>query len=239
MTGQNFDACLDFVRTAEGGYSEDPKDLGNWLPAENGRKGVLIGSHYGVSAAMLASWKKPQPVSQDDMRNLDLDTFDAIARSRFWNPLVCSALPAGLDLMVFDFGWNCGVSASARLLQRMVGVTMDGCIGPQTLSALNHMNASDLLPQIDPDNLAALHARLGLPPSSGIGPEVRRALESQQTMGLLLVLVLSGMQEREYRVRAGFRRWGRGWLARTKRRTETALALVVAARGREAGPAMF
>lgn len=92
---------------------------------------------------------------------------------------------------------------------------------------------------IDPDNLAALHARLGLPPSSGIGPEVRRALESQQTMGLLLVLVLSGMQEREYRVRAGFRRWGRGWLARTKRRTETALALVVAARGREAGPAMF
>lgn len=116
---------------------------------------------------------------------------------------------------------------------------MDGCIGPHTLAALNQMNAADLLPQIDPDNLATLHTRLGLPPSSGIGPEVKRALECRQTMTLLLVLVLAGMQEREYRVRAGFRRWGKGWLARTKRRTETALALVVAAKSREAEPGTF
>ena len=236
MTGQNFDACLDFVRTAEGGYSSDPKDPGNWLQDEKGRKETLIGSRYGVSALMLASWMAPRTVTADDMRNLDLDTFDAIARSRFWNPLACSALPPGLDLMVFDYGWNCGVHASASLLQRMLGVTMDGAIGPYTLAALAQADVADILPQIDPDNLTILHSRLGLPPSSGIGQEVKRALARQQGMEMLQVLVFSGMQEREYRLRAGFRRWGRGWLARTKRRTETALALVSAAANRQKNP---
>ncbi|NHN88258.1 glycoside hydrolase family 108 protein [Acetobacter conturbans] len=239
MTGQNFDACLDFVRTAEGGYTDDPKDPGNWLQDEKGRKDVLIGSRYGVSAPMLAAWMRPKNITADTMRDLDLETFDAIARSRFWNPLACSALPAGLDLMIFDFGWNCGIQSSAALLQRMLGVTMDGIIGPHTLAALAQADVADILPQIDPDNLTLLHARLGLPPSSGIGQEVKRALARQQAMGMLLVLVLSSMQEREYRIRSGFRRWGRGWLARTKRRTETALALVTAAAGRDTADSLF
>ncbi len=233
MTGQNFDACLDFVRTAEGGYSDDPKDTGNWLPDEKGED-TLIGSCYGVSAPLLAAWMKPAKVTAEDMKNLDLGTFDAIARSRFWNPLSCSALPAGIDLMVFDFGWNCGVGTSAHLLQRMAGTTPDGQIGNRTLEALNQAEIDDILPQIDPDALSVLHARLGLPPSSGIGPEVRRALARRGGMTLLMVLVLSGMQEREYRARAGFRRWGKGWLARTRRRTETALAMVTAAAVRDA-----
>ncbi|GBR03039.1 glycosyl hydrolase 108 family protein [Acetobacter oeni] len=233
MTGQNFDACLDFVRTAEGGYSDDPKDTGNWLPGEKNSKGDLIGSCYGVSAPMLASWMQPEKITADDMRNLDLGTFDAIARSRYWNPLACSVLPAGIDLMVFDFGWNCGVHVSACLLQRMTGATPDGVIGNRTLTALTQAETGEILPQIDPDALAVLHSRLGLPPSSGIGPEVTRALTRRGGLDLLMVLVLSGMQEREYRMRSGFRRWGKGWLARTRRRTETALAMVTAAAVRE------
>ncbi|MBV1837275.1 glycoside hydrolase family 108 protein [Acetobacter estunensis] len=234
MTGQNFDACLDFVRTAEGGYSDDPKDAGNWLPDDKGGRGTLIGSCHGVSAALLAAWMKPAVPTAEDMRTLDLATFDAIARSRFWNPLGCSALPAGLDLMVFDFGWNCGLYPSASLLQRMVGTTPDGQIGPRSLAALASVTMEDLLSQLDPDGLSILHERLGLPPSSGIGPEVRRALARRDGMGLLMVLVLSGMQTRDYRSKVGFRRWGRGWLARTRRRTETALAMVSAAAVREA-----
>lgn len=234
MSGQNFDACLDFVRTAEGGYSDDPKDPGNWLPGEKGLKDMLVGSHYGVSASLLAAWMKPAPVTVDDMRHLDLATFDAIARSRFWNPLACSALPSGIDLMVFDFGWNRGVSTSAKILQKMVGVTPDGQIGLQTLAAITQLDAGDVLSQIDPEGLAILHERLGLPPSSGIGPEVLRALARRGNMELLMVLVLSGMQQRSYRAVTGFRRYGRGWLARTQRRTDTALAMVTAATARNA-----
>ncbi|OUJ15042.1 glycoside hydrolase family 108 protein [Acetobacter sp. DsW_063] len=234
MTAQNFDACLDFVRTAEGGYSDDPKDPGNWLRGDKGRGDTLIGSHYGVSAMTLAAWSAPAAISADSMRALDLKTFDAIARSRYWNPLAGSALPAGVDLMTFDFGWNCGVGASATLLQRIVGAVADGRIGPKTLDGVSHIDVTDLLPQIDPDSLAALHARLGLPPSSGIGPEVRRALARPGGAEMVTVMVLGGMQQREYRSRDGFRRFGRGWLARTRRRTETALAMVSAATARGA-----
>lgn len=234
LSGKNFDACLDFVRTAEGGYSDDPKDKGNWLPGPKGEKDTLIGSCYGVSAQQLAAWMAPSAITADSMKCLDLSTFDAIARARFWNPLVCSALPVGVDLMVFDFGWNCGVQASARLLQRMLGVLADGVIGNRTLEALAHAVPAEILPQIDPEALKILHSRLGLPPSSGIGPEVHRALTRTGGREMLMVLVLAGMQAREYQAFSGFRRWGRGWLARNRRRMETALAMVSAAASREA-----
>jgi lysozyme family protein len=121
----------------------------------------------------------------------------------------------------------------------MIGVTADGIIGTRTLAALLHADVDDILPQIDPDNLALLHTRLGLPPSSGIGLEVKRALSRQNAMDTLLVLVLSGLQTRDYRIKAGFRRWGKGWLSRTKRRTDTALALVSAAAKRPSEPSIF
>ncbi|MDG6094241.1 hypothetical protein LOC54_03785 [Acetobacter sp. AN02] len=228
MTGQNFNACLDFVRTAEGGYSSDPKDPGNWITPGKGQPKQFVGSRYGVSAPVLAAWLHPQPVTADMMRTLDVDTFGAIARSRYWNPLSASAFPAGIDLMLFDFGWNCGVGSSAILLQRMVGALPDGVIGRRTLDAFDNAAPADILPQISPESLTTLHSRLGLPPSSGIGPEVQRAICRRGGLPAVMVLVLSGMQEREYRTRAGFRRYGRGWLARTRRRTETALAMVSA-----------
>ena len=62
----------------------------------------------------------------------------AIYRSLYWNPLRADALPAGVDLSVFDMGVNAGIWGSARLLQRALGFTgeeVDGCVGPETLGA--------------------------------------------------------------------------------------------------------
>jgi lysozyme family protein len=52
--------------------------------------------------------------------------------------LRADALPAGVDLSVFDMGVNAGIWRSARLLQQALGFTgdeVDGCIGPETLDA--------------------------------------------------------------------------------------------------------
>ena len=57
----------------------------------------------------------------------------------YWNPLRADALPAGVDLSVFDMGVNAGIWGSARLLQRAIGFSgdeVDGCIGPETLAAV-------------------------------------------------------------------------------------------------------
>ena len=73
---------------------------------------------------------------------------EAIYRSLYWNPLRADALPAGVDLSVFDMGVNAGIWGSARLLQRAIGFTgeaVDGCVGPETLEAAAKCDPRTLL----------------------------------------------------------------------------------------------
>ena len=44
--------------------------------------------------------------------------------------------PQAWDLCVFDFGVNAGTGRAAKYLQRMIGTTVDGGIGPNTLKTL-------------------------------------------------------------------------------------------------------
>ena len=41
-----------------------------------------------------------------------------------------------MNLCVFDFGVNAGTGRAAKYLQKMVGATADGAIGPATLRAV-------------------------------------------------------------------------------------------------------
>ena len=74
-----------------------------------------------------------------------------------WNPLRADALPAGVDLSVFDMGVNAGIWGSARLLQRAVGFTgeeVDGCIGPETLAAAGKWDPRTLVNDLAKQQLA-------------------------------------------------------------------------------------
>ena len=42
------------------------------------------------------------------------------------------------DLCVFDFGVNAGPGRAAKYLQRMIGTTVDGGIGPNTLKSVEY-----------------------------------------------------------------------------------------------------
>jgi lysozyme family protein len=50
-----------------------------------------------------------------------------------------------LTLEVFDFGVNSGPAESVKTLQRLVGVTQDGSVGPITLAAVAQFNVGDLI----------------------------------------------------------------------------------------------
>ena len=133
--GGDFAAASAFTRAEEGGYSNRADDGGNWTGGIVGA-GQLIGSNMGVSAPTLVDWLGIEAATQPDaMRELAVETFEAIARGRFWAPLGCDALDAPIALMVFDFGWNAGVGCSSRLLQTALGMRgpeVDGAIGPVT-----------------------------------------------------------------------------------------------------------
>lgn len=125
----NFDPCLKELLIHEGGFSNHKDDPG----------GV---TNLGVTKRVYEEWVG-HPVSVDIMRRLNTDSVKALYKTRYWNALQCDELPIGLDLCMFDFGVNAGVGRSARYLQRLVGATADGVIGPKTLSLVQQLVKSD------------------------------------------------------------------------------------------------
>jgi len=110
----NFSRAMDFVLRWEGGYVNDENDAGGE-------------THWGIS-------KRAFP--DLDIRALSEDKARAIYRTDYWDKISGDDLPAPVSLVVMDYAVNSGVSRAAKALQRIVGVTRDGQIGPQTLEAI-------------------------------------------------------------------------------------------------------
>jgi lysozyme family protein len=123
MADANFDQCMSYVFSAEGGYVDNPRDPGG-------------ATNLGITQKTLTDWRHAA-VSKADVQALTKAEASAIYHAKYWNVLRCGSLPGGIDLMVFDAGVNCGTAHSARTLQTIVGCTVDGAIGPATLQAVN------------------------------------------------------------------------------------------------------
>ena len=68
----------------------------------------------------------------------------------------CDDLPAGVDYAVFDYGVNSGIARAARVLQRLVGTSVDGEVGPDTIVATARAKPAELINQICDERLAFL-----------------------------------------------------------------------------------
>jgi lysozyme family protein len=127
-----FDACMPFIFKAEGGYSDNPADPGG-------------PTNFGITLATLRAYEGDPNLTADDVKKLTPAVAKEIYRTAYWNRMQCGALPAGLDLEVFDFGVNSGPAESVKTLQRLVGVTQDGSVGPITLAAVGQFHVGDLI----------------------------------------------------------------------------------------------
>lgn len=127
----NFTDCLAFVLQAEGGYSDNPADPGNWTGGIVGA-GELRGTKSGISAAAYPKL---------DIRNLDEQQIEAIYRQDYFVPVCGDALPLPLAMVAFDGAVNAGVRRSIIWLQQSAGVVADGVPGNKTISTLNNGNA--------------------------------------------------------------------------------------------------
>jgi lysozyme family protein len=136
-----FDACMPFIFKAEGGYSDNPADPGG-------------PTNYGITLATLRAYEGDPNLTAEDVKKLTPAVAKEIYRTAYWNRMQCGALPAGLDLEVFDFGVNSGPGESVKTLQRLVGVTQDGSVGPITLAAVAQFNVGDLISRFAQARLA-------------------------------------------------------------------------------------
>jgi lysozyme family protein len=111
----DFSQAQAFVKVAEGGYTDDPRDNGNWT---GGRinQGTLIGTNHGISAPVLSDWLG-RTATVSDMKNLSYQTALQIYKKNYWDALSLSSLiNHSVALLIYDGAVNQGVGRMKQLI---------------------------------------------------------------------------------------------------------------------------
>lgn len=129
----NFDGCINWVLRFE----------------DSTLSGRVVVLADGAGRTRFGIAEKDHPGLPGDFYMTDaasaLVIAKAIYRAQYWNPLcgdslVCDELAASL----LSFAVNDGERFDAKMFQRILGITPDGCIGPATVAAANAANGSTL-----------------------------------------------------------------------------------------------
>ena len=113
----------------EGGYVNHPLDRGG--PTK-----------YGV---ILSVWKEyghdkdgDGDIDADDIKKLSEDDAHYIAKKIFWDFFQAdSIINQSVAEFIVDWGYNSGRKTVAKIVQRLVEVSVDGIVGPISLAAIN------------------------------------------------------------------------------------------------------
>jgi lysozyme family protein len=116
---KNFDEIIEKVLEHEGGYVNDPKDLGGE-------------TKYGIT-------KRFYP--KVDIKNLTIEQATEIYRKDYWDKNRFESLPQNLWHIFFDMCVNMGRRTAVKVLQRAAvnrgkDIEVDGGLGPATIGAL-------------------------------------------------------------------------------------------------------
>ena len=131
MTALNFPKSLAFVLKDEGGNDDDPLDHG-------GR------TSRGIVQREYDAWRQEQGLDVKDVWTASDVEISTIYHDEYWEPY-CDGFPDGIDYLYFDMAVNAGPYRAAVILQRAVGVTDDGRIGPVTRQAISNADPQTLI----------------------------------------------------------------------------------------------
>lgn len=141
----NFDQAFHHLLGHEGGYSNHPNDPGGE-------------TMWGVTIAVARA-----NGYNGSMRDMPVATAKAIYRKQYWDSVRADELPPSVRYAVFDAAVNSGVGQAVRWLQRSLGVTEDGKLGPQSMAAANAANTDALRRRMLGFRLAAMTDMKGWP----------------------------------------------------------------------------
>ena len=116
---KNFNEIIKQVLEHEGGYVNDPKDLGGE-------------TKYGIT-------KRFYP--DVDIKNLTIEQATEIYKKDYWDKNKVESLPQNLWHIYFDMCVNMGKRTAVKVLQRAAvnkgrNIDVDGGLGPMTIGAL-------------------------------------------------------------------------------------------------------
>lgn len=131
---QRFLASLDRVLSDEGG-----RRLA--MPPETDQL-----TNSGVTLVAFRQYlnKNAEP---DDLRFATSQQIDEVYWG-IWRKARCDMLPIGVDYVMFDMAVNPGPTMAAKALQRVLGVTEDGVLGPVTIQAARARYEVDMMVEL-------------------------------------------------------------------------------------------
>ena len=111
-----FSRCIEVILLNEGGYVNDPDDPGGE-------------TNFGIT-------KRDYP--DLDIKRLTRNEAIQIYFQDYWSKMnLLGIIDESVVLEVFDMGVNAGPKTAIKIVQRVVGVLIDGVIGPITEQAIN------------------------------------------------------------------------------------------------------
>lgn len=124
-----FDKAFKFVMDLEGGYVLHKN------PTEK------TSTYAGIYRAAHPNWDGW--IYIDEGENPPVDLVKGFYREEFWDKLeVDNEI---VQVMLFEYGVNAGTGKAVKILQEIVGTTIDGDLGPKTKAAIDKMPVGTLI----------------------------------------------------------------------------------------------
>lgn len=132
------EVLVPFIRSWEGGWSDDPHDSGG-------------ATMCGVTLKTFTEWRVshgcPKP-TKEQLRKISDPEWHDIFRERYWNRLRADQIESqAVANMAVDWYW-CSGGMAISTLQRYCYTTVDGIVGPKTIAAVNRCNPERLFREL-------------------------------------------------------------------------------------------
>jgi lysozyme family protein len=174
---ETYNEAINQVYKDEGGYSNDAGDAGG-------------PTMYGITIWDARKYWKANATA-DDVRSMPKSVAADIYEQHYAHPLAYDQLPPGVDYAVLDYGINSGIGRAPKVLQRIVGVPVDGIMGPATIAAANKYDPVKLINSIYDERIAFL---------KGLGkPQFMKGWLSRCNRGRTLALSLNTKYGKDFK----------------------------------------
>ena len=139
----NKEKVFAFTYKEEGGYGNDPHDPGG-------------ATNLGIIQVEYDKYRSAKGLAERSVRYIDRSEADEIYTKAYWNKIDGDDVPAGIDLVIYDYGVNSGPGRAIEYAQRVLNVGVDGILGPITLAALKAVEPRKFIHDFDNDRLSFL-----------------------------------------------------------------------------------